>query len=202
MLTEAAKGATVAEHALADTARVATDTMQSVKGAATVANNVQRLFDTMLPKLSWQAVAVILAAMGLGAFLLIRSCSGGLPSMPGTNPVDALPQVVRSAASCPAAGVGNCVITGTDSLLSGGLTGGRDLPLSVQVDSVDQVSDVVRRWHAAGATVLADGAVFVGVGPSNTVWYADTRTGLRIETGTFASRMAAQTFLVRAGLIR
>ncbi|WP_040832516.1 hypothetical protein [Nocardia jiangxiensis] len=201
MLTGAGRGASAVEHAVVGTAKAVADTGATAE-AATVASGLQRLLSTLLPKVTWQVAAVALALMGILATVLIRSCSGGLPSMPGMDPLNTLPQSVRSAASCPQSGGDNCVIAGTDLLLSGGLTSGRALPLSVQVDSPDQLADTVRRWRAADPTVLVDGPVFVAIGPSTTAWYADLRTGLHIETGTFASRDAARTFLVRAGLIR
>ena len=170
---------------------------EAEKGAAAIA----------LPEVSWKVAIAAIAALLVVAVVVIRSCAVNAPPMIGQlTPVEALPDLVRAASSCrhvdsgPA--VDNCVITADHPLLSGGITDGRQLTFTVRADPPQNLTAVVNGWRVAGGTVIADGTVFVAIGPSATVWYADTRTGLRIETATFANRAGAQTFLFRSGLVR
>ncbi|WP_227983719.1 hypothetical protein [Nocardia spumae] len=167
------------------------------KGAAAIA----------LPEVTWKIAIAGIAALLVVAVMVIHSCGVSAPPMIGQlTPVEALPDLVRAASSCrhvdSGAAVDNCVIPADHPLLSGGITGGRQLTFTVRDDPPQNLAAVVDGWRAAGGTVIADGTVFIAVGPSATVWYADTRSGLRIETATFTNRAAAQTFLYRSGLIR
>ncbi|MFD0364567.1 hypothetical protein ACFQZZ_24260 [Nocardia sp. GCM10030253] len=181
--------------------------VEKTAGAAETAVKVVAGF----PRWQWRALGVLIAVVvGLGV-VVARSCSvSSLPSfsvVPEQTAVSALPEALRSGASCAqlsATEMGQkCVIGASHPLLAGGIAGGKELTFSTQVSLPASLSDTIRRWRAAGGTtVLADGPVFTAIGPSATVWYADTRSGLRLETGTFTGKAAAQTFLTRAGLVR
>ncbi|MFE4459149.1 hypothetical protein ACFROC_17480 [Nocardia tengchongensis] len=155
----------------------------------------------------WRAVIAALASMVVLAYLVVRSCAPGLAPIGYTTPVEALPEVLRSAARCESlpsldgAG-GKCVIGAGDPILAGGLGGGKDLTVTIGLLSADRLSEEVRRWRGAGGSVVSDGAVFAAIGPASSVWYADTRSGLRVETGSLAGAAAARAFLVRSGLLR
>ncbi|MCU1645968.1 MAG: hypothetical protein JWN03_6243 [Nocardia sp.] len=161
-----------------------------------------------LRRWQWKAAGVGVAVMAGFAFVFLHSCSAliSIPTLPGpVSGVQELPPALRSAASCdrpdPAGAVDKCVIAAGQPLLAGGVAGERELDCYLQVESPDQVKATIRRWRAAGAKVLSDGSVFVAIGPSDNVWYADTRSGLELETGTFAGAAAARTFVTRAGLV-
>ncbi|MEC3920224.1 hypothetical protein [Nocardia sp. CDC160] len=115
-----------------------------------------------------------------------------------------LPAMLGAVTTCdrpgPAGSVDRCVIAASEPLLAGGIAGNQELDCYVQVERPDQVASTIRKWRATGAKVVSDGKVFVAIGPSDNVWYADTRTGLEIETGTFVGSAAALAFVVRAGL--
>jgi hypothetical protein len=161
------------------------------------------------PRWQWRVLGIFFAVMVGLVVLVIRSCSFSLPSMPLAPPQvgeSALPESVRANASCErfdaAQMVDKCVIGASSSLLSGGIAGGKELTFYAQSSSPEHLSDIIRRWRAAGGTIVTDGQIFAAVGPSATAWYADTRSGLSLETGTFTGKAAAQTFLTRAGLTR
>ncbi|WP_328404139.1 hypothetical protein [Nocardia sp. NBC_00403] len=162
------------------------------------------------PRWQWRALGILIAVfVGVGV-VVARSCSFSLPSMPLAPPpqagAGALPESMRSGSSCEhfdvAQQVDKCVIVAGSPLLAGGIAGSKELAFYAQSSSPQQLNDIIRRWRTAGGTVVADGQVFAAIGPSATVWYADTRSGLSIETGTFTGKAAAQTFLTRAGLTR
>ncbi|WP_019930932.1 hypothetical protein [Nocardia sp. BMG111209] len=170
-------------------------------------NRLEALIERRLENLGWPAVAVVLAVLLVAALLLIRGCSSlDMPVVGQVSAAEALPAALHTAASCaalPGGGAGDrCTIPATSALLAGALTGGQELSFSLQVQRPDQLSATVAAWRAGGGVVLADGTVFVGIGPSATVRYADARTGIRIETTTFSGRAAAQTFLNRTGLVQ
>ncbi|MEV6427530.1 hypothetical protein [Nocardia sp. NPDC051463] len=191
------KAATVVEsaaHAVEKTAETAESVVKTV---------------AHYPRWQWRALGVLVAIfVALGVFVA-RSCSMSLPSMslaPQQTVETALPDSLRIGASCqqldatkPAE---KCVISAGHPLLAGGISGGKELTFYAELISSDGMAETLRRWRAAGGTVVADGPVFAAVGPSATAWYADTRQGLRLETGTFTGKAAAQTFLTRAGLVR
>ncbi|MEU2036508.1 hypothetical protein [Nocardia amamiensis] len=159
------------------------------------------------PHWQWRAAGIGILVMIVAAVLGARSCSMALPSVPrGDTPAQAMPSLLRSAASCEAldaTGRGEkCVIAAGNPMLFGGIAGGRDLSFYSELVGPEQLADSLSRWRKARAVVLVDGPVYVAISPSATVWYADTRAGLRLETGTFAGQTAAQTFVSRAGLVR
>ncbi|MEV5652500.1 hypothetical protein AB0L57_29985 [Nocardia sp. NPDC052254] len=183
------------------------------EGVRKVAGEAEKGFAALtLPVLGWKGVFVVIAGLLVLVVVVIRSCSIDMPSPIGElapvgqlTPVESLPDQIRTVSSCSRAGTGdvdNCVIAAEQPLLAGAITGGRALTFTVREDPPADLTAVVSGWRAAGGTVVADGAVFIGVGPSATVRYADTRTGLRIETAAFANRAGAQTFLYRSGLVR
>jgi DNA-directed RNA polymerase subunit RPC12/RpoP len=196
--------------------RATVDTVKSVgeKLPAQVAEVVEKvggeaksIVDKAYPRWQWQAVGVVLLLMVVAAVLAVRSCSLPLPSnIGGTAPVRAMPGSLRTAASCQPLDDGGqrekCVISATDPMLFGGIAGGREMTFYAELLPQDRLADSVSRWRGAGGSALVDGPVYAAIGPSATVWYADTRTGLRLETSNFTSRTAAQTFLSRAGLVR
>ncbi|APE36896.1 hypothetical protein BOX37_26515 [Nocardia mangyaensis] len=93
-----------------------------------------------------------------------------------------------------------CVLPAGDPLLRG-LSAGRDLTFHVRTLPPGTVEATVERWRAAARAIVADGDVFAAVGPSATVLYADTGTGLALETGAFDGEHSARSFLERSGLL-
>ncbi|MGK8489545.1 hypothetical protein [Nocardia asiatica] len=165
------------------------------------------IVDKAYPRWQWQALGVGMLVLVVAAVFAFRSCSLSLPSLSdATAPVQGMPGALRSAATCQrldAGGQGEkCVIAANHPMLFGGIAGGRDMIFYVETAQRDRLADSISRWRGSGGTALVDGPVYAAIGPSATVWYADTRTGLRLETGTFAGRAAAQTFMSRAGLVR
>lgn len=171
----------------------------------------EQLVRTPHPAWQWRvAGGVLVIALILLAVLMIRSCS--LPGPPGgfanpglvEGPGPALPGPLASAA-CeprdPATGIERCVVSAGDPLLSGGITGGRELLLRVQIVAPAELTRTVGQWRAAGGDVVSDGPVFVSISAASAVLYADTGSGLRIDTGAFVDEAAAQTFLSRSGLL-
>jgi len=157
--------------------------------------------------IQWQAVAGALGIVGVLAAAALHSCS--ISPFPGhssgpAGAVDALPAALRAASVCApfdaAKKIDKCVLTANDPLLSGGITGGQDLSYYLQTDRPDQLAAAIARWRADGGSILSDRPRFVAIGPSATVRLADGGTGAQVETGTFASRDAAQTFALRAGI--
>ncbi|BCK57264.1 hypothetical protein NWFMUON74_50360 [Nocardia wallacei] len=203
-----------AEHAAADVAKTA-------EGAGKeVASDAAKIITERLASMSWRTAVAILVAMVILAIVVMRSCSGSAPDLSsvgglggadgvlggGSSSAEALPEPLRGAAKCrsadPSGASESCVVEANSALLSGGITGGRALTVSVQREQPNRVADTIARWRAAGATTVADGTVFAAVGPSSTVMYADSRSGLRLETGAFTDRSGARTFLQRSGLLR
>lgn len=168
------------------------------------------------PKWQWRvaggaAVAVLLVL----AFLMVKSCAltapplsappglGGV-SAPG-DPLALLPGALQEATCRPHAetdGVRSCVLAADSPLLTGGITGGR--ALSFQVHSAQPVvlAQAIAQWRTASREVVADGEVFAAISASSAVWFADTSSGLRLDTGAFAGGAAARTFLARSGLLQ
>ncbi|MCX4092205.1 hypothetical protein [Nocardia sp. alder85J] len=170
-------------------------------------NRLEALIARWLEGLGWRPVALILAVLAVLALLLIHGCSKlDMPVVGQVSAAEALPVALHTAASCgplPGAGAGDrCVIPATSTLLAGGVTGGRELSFTLQVQHPDQLAASIASWRAGGGVLLTDGTVFAAIGPSATVWYADNRTGIRIETAAFAGQSAARTFLNRAGLVQ
>ncbi|WP_067670575.1 hypothetical protein [Nocardia miyunensis] len=202
-----------ADKALHGTARLVRDAGHDVaevqhaeaKTEKTVVSGLAALVDQWLAARSWKAALVLILAMGVLVVLVIRSCAPTAPTIGQLDSLDALPGLLRNAATCQHSDmpspVDNCVVDSRNSLLMGGITGGAPLKFSVRVEQSDEIAQTIAGWRAAGPTVLASGSVFVAIGPSMTAWYADARSGLRIETSSFADRTSARSFLVRAGLI-
>ncbi len=150
----------------------------------------------------WQAVAAALSGLVAIAVLVVHWVSGSAPALvpPAPGAASALPAVLRTATCRTVGVVDQCVIAPDDPLLAGGLVAGRELPFSRQVLDPGRSAEQLRSWRAQEPSVVVDGSVFAAVGPAATVWFADMRTGLCVETGTFVDRAAARTFLVRSGL--
>ncbi|MFI9414443.1 hypothetical protein [Nocardia gamkensis] len=192
-----------------DTARTVAEKLptQVAEIAEKVGGEAKSLVHKAYPRWQWYTVGVIALVMVVAAVLAVRSCSLSLPSnLQGTAPVRAMPDLLRTAATCQPLDSGGqrekCVIAATDPMLFGGIAGGRDVTFYAELVAQDRLADSISRWRGAGGSALVDGPVYAAIGPSATVWYADTRTGLRLETGTFAGRAGAQTFMSRAGLVR
>lgn len=154
-------------------------------------------------KLGWRALFAVVGVVVVFVGAMVRSCSG-MPSTGRVSVTEALPSLLRSAASCErynTDGVDKCVIAPSSALLAGDITAGQEFTFYMQQHAPhDQLAATIGRWRTAGGTILSDAAVFLEISPSQTVWYADTRSGFHLETGTFASRSAAETFLMRTGL--
>ncbi|MFR9770517.1 hypothetical protein [Nocardia sp. SC052] len=180
---------------------------QAAEVAEKVGGEAKRFVDKAYPRWQWRAAGVLGLLMVVAVVWGLRSCSPSLPSLAqGSAPVRAMPDLLRTAATCQPLDSGGqrekCVIAATDPMLFGNIAGGRDLTFYAELLPQDRLADSISRWRGAGGTALVDGPVYAAIGPSATVWYADTRTGFRLETSNFAGRTGAQTFLSRAGLVR
>lgn len=163
----------------------------------------EKLGIRQLRRWQWQVIGAGVIALSGILVASIHSCTPFAP--PGSlSDIDVLPPALRAASSCdrpdPTGAVDKCVIAADGPLLVGGIAGGQALTCYVQVEPRDRVTATISRWRVAGGSVLSDGTIFVAIGPSSNVWYADTRTGLELETGTFTGPAAAQAFLLRSGL--
>jgi hypothetical protein len=190
------------ERVLAEIEKVAEGSLQHAGRALASAAGPAVVTQVRMWLLQWRVVAAVVCVLIALVGALVRSCSG-MPSAGRLTPVQALPPELRAASSCTrfnADGVDECVVAPGSSILLGGITGGRELTFYLQVDPPDRLAATIGRWRDAGGSVLSDASVFLEIGPSETVWYANTRTGFHLETGTFVSRSGAQTFLVRSGL--
>ncbi|MFC3963060.1 hypothetical protein [Nocardia jiangsuensis] len=180
-----------------------------VKGAHEVVRNAEKVAGVVGGE--WQrfvlpAVGVLFAVL---CAVLVWSCSplrSAVAPPPPVSAAQALPELLAAAAtSCERADAGRraerCVLPAGSPLLFGGLAGGRELTLHTELAAPEELAATVRRWRSAGGTVLLDGRVYAAVGPSTTVLYADSRTGLLLETSAFTGPGAARTFLNRAGLL-
>ncbi|NKY87255.1 hypothetical protein [Nocardia veterana] len=182
-----------------------------VAGAEKLAGDVHSAEDAtkqelkkVFPAWQWKAALGGIVVMILLAVLLLHSCSTNVPAIGELTPMDALPVLIRGAADChpePTGQGDTCVVAADDPLLSGAITGGRPLTLTMRTDAPDRIDDAIARWRSSGGVVVADGATFVEIGPAVTVWYADRNSGLHLETSSFANRAGAQTFLLRSGLV-
>lgn len=163
----------------------------------------------------WTAAVLFVVVLALLLFLIIKL--GPLAATPPTglagnvgpgmaaDPVAALP-VPLQGASCQAReesdGASSCVLAADSPLLFGGITGGRALTFQVQTVASAPLGQTIAQWRSAGGEVVADGEVFAVISASSAVWFADTNSGLRVDTGAFASGSGARTFLARSGLLQ
>ncbi|MEU4314121.1 hypothetical protein [Nocardia sp. NPDC024068] len=171
------------------------------------------------PKWQWRAAAgAAVAVLLLLAFLMVKSCAlttpaltgppGFAPAGPGavdSDPLAALPAPLRAATCRPHAeteGVRSCVLAAGSPLLMGEITGGRALAFQVHTSTPAALRQAIAQWRTAGASVVADGDVFAAVSAAAAVWFADTNSGLRVDTGSFANAAGARTFLTRSGLLQ
>lgn len=154
----------------------------------------------------WRHVILVATALiGLAVYGLwsLAGCQP-LPIIPAdASAISVLPRPLRQAATCRAVApdVDRCVVPPSDALLDGSLTGGEPLTFDVRVVAPAPLADTLRRWRASGTVMLDGEGTFAGLGPTTTIWYADARTGLRIDTSRFLNREAAWKFLGRAGLL-
>ncbi|WP_330179424.1 hypothetical protein OHB26_23495 [Nocardia sp. NBC_01503] len=169
---------------------------------STVEGAVKAVFGGVGPRLpQWIGALVGVVAMAAAVFFLVNSCGPELSS--GWNaPARTLPQTLLAASTCTGAGESQqCVVAAGNPLLAAGIGGGRELAYAARVVSPDQLANDVRQWRSAGATVVADGTTFIAISPSWNIWYADTQSGLRLETGSLPNAAAARAFLMRSGLL-
>lgn len=180
-----------------------------------VAGEAEAVVAAHHPKWQWRAAGgVAVAVLLVMAFLMVKSCAltapplsvppglGGV-SAPG-DPLAVLPGPLREATCRPHAeidGVRSCVLAAGSPLLAGGVTGGRALSFQVHSAQPAVLAQAIAQWRTASSEVVADGEVFAAISASSAVWFADTNSGLRLDTGAFAGRAAARTFLVRSGLL-
>ncbi|MEU4839482.1 zinc ribbon domain-containing protein [Nocardia testacea] len=169
------------------------------------------------PKWQWRAAGGIAVAVLLVlAFLMVKSCTLTGPPLTGpagfgpggpvaaTDAVSALPAPLRSASCRPhdeTDGVQSCVLDAGSPLLMGEITGGRQLAFQVQTAAPAALAQAIAQWRSAAGTVVTDGEVFAAISSSAAIWYADTQSGLRVDTGAFTDSAGARTFLVRSGLL-
>ncbi|MEU1985840.1 zinc ribbon domain-containing protein [Nocardia sp. NPDC019395] len=171
------------------------------------------------PKWQWRAAGGLAVAVLLVlAFLMVKSCALTAPQLMGpaglagpagpaaaTDAVSALPGPLQAASCRPHAeteGVQSCVLDAASPLLMGEITGGRSLTFQVQTAEPGALAQAVAQWRSAGSNVVADGDVFAAISASSAVRYADTKSGLRIDTGAFSDSAGARTFLMRSGLLQ
>jgi hypothetical protein len=146
------------------------------------------------------AVGVLLTSI----LSLAAGCHVLLPHpAAGSDPVALLPMSLRIAASCSVYDTGRhterCVIPAGSPLLMG-IDGGGDVSFYVESAAREQLSTAISQWRAGGGTVIADNAVFLAISPAHNVLYANTRSGLRVDTDTFADSQSAQAFVDRTRL--
>lgn len=169
------------------------------------------------PKWQWRAAGGIAVAVLLVlAFLMVKSCTLTGPPLTGppgfgpggpavaTDAVSALPAPLRSASCRPrdeTDGVQSCVLEAGSPLLMGEITGGRQLAFQVQTAAPGALTQAIAQWRSAAGTVVTDGEVFAAISSSAAIWYADTQSGLRLDTGAFTDSAGARTFLMRSGLL-
>lgn len=170
------------------------------------------------PRWQWRVVtAVLVGAVVLLVILVSRSCALSIPDMGGPggfgnvgqqagDPVDALPATLRNGSSCRAAegqqGAQVCMASAAGPLLFGDVTSGQDLTFKVQQVPAAHLRKTMDQWRSAGGTKVSDGEVFATITASSSVLYADTRSGIRLDTARFANQSGAQTFLARSGLLQ
>lgn len=129
---------------------------------------------------------------------------GAASSGSAQNAFALLPGALASAATCwgdAPDGGDRCVISAGDPFLHENPAANGDLTFTVTLSTKDGLANIINQWRAGGGTVIEDGTEFAEIGPSATVMYASTTTGLHLDTSSFASRAAAQTFLTRSGLV-
>ncbi|MGW5388341.1 hypothetical protein [Nocardia sp. NPDC003963] len=168
------------------------------------------------PKWQWRAAGGIAVAVLLVlAFLMVKSCTLNGPPLTGpagfgggpvaaTDAVAALPGPLQTASCRPhdeTDGVQSCVLDAGSPLLMGEITGGRPLAFQVQTAAPGALTQAITQWRSAAGTVVTDGEVFAAISASAAIWYADTQSGLRVDTGAFSDSAGARTFLVRSGLL-
>ena len=169
------------------------------------------------PKWQWRAAGGIAVAVLLVlAFLMVKSCTltgppltgpsgfGGGDPVAATDAVSALPGPLQTASCRPheeTEGVQSCVLDAGSPLLMGEITDGRSLAFQVQTAAPGALTQAIVQWRSASGSVVSDGEVFAAISASAAVWYADTRSGLRVDTGAFADSAGARTFLMRSGLL-
>ncbi|MEU0541441.1 hypothetical protein ABZ319_16390 [Nocardia sp. NPDC005978] len=149
-------------------------------------------------------VAVIIGVVLLGGVAVAVHAIGDLrPTIWHAPGHTTLPPTLEDAADCAEfdhhTSAERCVIAGNSPLLKD-LTGGQRLVFEVRPMAPDVLASTLQLWRATGS-VVADGETFAAVGPTATVWYANTATGTRMDTGRFSSGEAARQFLSRAGLV-
>lgn len=170
------------------------------------------------PKWQWRAAGGIAVAVLLVlTFLMVKSCTltgppltgpsgfGGSGPVVATDAVSALPGPLHTASCRPhdeTDGVQSCVLDAGSPLLMGEITGGRPLAFQVQTATPGALTQAIAQWRSAGSSVVSDGEVFAAISASAAIWYADTRSGLRVDTGAFTDSAGARTFLMRSGLLQ
>lgn len=161
--------------------------------------------DSSDPWKQWIPTIVIIVVVTAVAILVARQLSHPPDIAVGADPETVLPQALRAAALCgPGITTDSrvCVVHANEPLLRGGITDGRDLTFQIQILPRPQLATVVDEWRRHGDAILTEGTVIAAVGTSATALHANTATGLRLETLTFADPDSARTFLMRAGLTR
>ncbi|WP_280425556.1 zinc ribbon domain-containing protein [Nocardia carnea] len=181
-----------------------------------IAGEAEAVVTAHHPKWQWRAAAgVAVAVLLVLAFLMVKSCAltgppltappglGGV-SAPG-DPLAALPGPLRDASCRPheeTDGMRSCVLAAGSPVLAGGITGGRALSFQVHSAQPAALAQAIAQWRTASSEVVTDGEVFAAISASSAVWFADTNSGLRVDTGAFAGSAAARTFLARSGLLQ
>ncbi|MGV9411208.1 hypothetical protein ACWDOP_14930 [Nocardia sp. NPDC003693] len=188
-------------RAVAAAGRAEESIAEAERTAGALTEGVERVVGSAVWQ--WRAALSAIALLGvLSTVLVLWSVPRlGSPQAPAT-PYAAMPFALHSAncrRSEPEAV--HCAIAANDPLLAGDIAGGRELIFTLRTVSPDRLAADLRRWRSGGAVVVADGAVFAAIGAGSTVWYADTRSGVRIDTAAFAGPSAARIFLSRSGLL-
>ncbi|WP_067721966.1 hypothetical protein [Nocardia yamanashiensis] len=174
------------------------------RGVVATGSAVARFASQLPTRWQWRAAS--------GAVVLLIVCASALvwwsrpqtPLLGWATPSESLPVALRTAAHCAPtlSGGEQCTVAASDPLLAGRLAGGRDLQFSVRTLGSGELAEELRRWRSTATAVIKDGTVFIAIGPSTRLWFADTQSGVRVETDAFTDQSAARAFVSRGALSR
>lgn len=152
---------------------------------------------------SWLGPFAFFVIMVIVAIVAVRWHGPSHPRQQFTDPVAVLPPALRDNAEChqpaPDHSV-ECTVHATNMLLRPNLSGGRDLTVHAQLLPADQAAAAVTTWRNQGAEIVLNSKVVTAIGTSLQVLYANTTTGLILETTTLRTLPDARAFVSRAGL--
>lgn len=182
--------------------KYASGTADIVEKATGTVGSVDKVLRKFLPPQLWRLVALAILILTSLVLLGNRALVACAPPTWQTPVVTALPKTLRDNATCTTIGpdTERCEISGTATLLSGGLINTKSLIFEAHLTTSAALAVTIKQWRAT-STVIADGAVFAAIGRTSMIWYGDQRSGLRIDTSAFADTDHARLFLTRAGMV-